>query len=572
MLRDRGPIRIDSTGGLSRIVENDLRLLASTEDIIHEPVSLELLGDVARADEKNMREYLRTRGYFDARVFSNIPESSGKQREVIYRIDPGPVYQLEEITWEYPADFTDRPVALEPVTGEASARTIHAAVRDTGNYWKERGYPSPVVTRKEIVVDHATRKVHATYLVQPGARARLGRVEVSGLDKLRHSFIRKATPWTTNELYRASRIDEFERRLGASGLFSSIQLERVEPDTSAVSASGGDETYDLKLKLSERRARTIQFGVGYRTDTGAETSTEWQHRNALGGGEHLMLGGKITGIGYEAESRITVPFFRRGDQSWSTSLKFSGEDTDAYDSSSIEAETWVVREINRRLTGRAGLALQLLDNKTAEGSEYFFLGSVPMRLSWDYANNLLDATKGHRILLETAPYQGLKETDLFFWKSLATLNGFVPFDENQRVVLATRLTGGVINGGALADVPPEERFYAGGGQSVRGYAYQSLSPRDDDGIVGGLSLLESSFELRGRITSSLGAVIFMDGGFAFPDRTPDLDERDYFWGAGLGFRYFTAVGPIRIDAGFPLDRREGIDDAWQFYISIGQAF
>jgi len=121
------------------------------------------------------------------------------------------------------------------------------------------------------------------------------------------------------------------------------------------------------------------------------------------------------------------------------------------------------------------------------------------------------------------------------------------------------------------DVPADERFYAGGGGSIRGYSYQSVGPLSGGDPVGGRSLLELSTELRLRLGERFGFVGFLDGGSAFGAAFPDFDE-ELLWGTGLGFRYFTAVGPLRLDFAVPLDRRHGIDDAFQVYISLGQAF
>jgi translocation and assembly module TamA len=122
------------------------------------------------------------------------------------------------------------------------------------------------------------------------------------------------------------------------------------------------------------------------------------------------------------------------------------------------------------------------------------------------------------------------------------------------------------------DIPADERLYAGGGGSIRGYAYQSVGPLDeDDDPIGGRSVLELSAELRMKLTDRIGLVTFLDGGSAFESTFPDSSEK-LQWAAGLGFRYFTAIGPLRLDVGFPLNRRTDIDDAFQIYVSIGQAF
>lgn len=120
-------------------------------------------------------------------------------------------------------------------------------------------------------------------------------------------------------------------------------------------------------------------------------------------------------------------------------------------------------------------------------------------------------------------------------------------------------------------MPADLRYYAGGGGSIRGYAFQSVGPLSDDDPLGGRSLLELSNELRMNVTETLGFAVFLDGGAAFESAYPDLEE-SVRWGTGLGLRYFTPIGPFRIDVAFPLNRRDDVDDSYQVYISLGQAF
>jgi translocation and assembly module TamA len=128
-----------------------------------------------------------------------------------------------------------------------------------------------------------------------------------------------------------------------------------------------------------------------------------------------------------------------------------------------------------------------------------------------------------------------------------------------------------MSGAERDEIPADIRFYAGGGGSIRGYAYQSVGPTQNNEPIGGRSLITMSAELRIKITEKMGLVAFVDGGSAFESAFQDFEET-LQWGGGLGFRYFTAIGPLRLDVGIPINRRAGIDDSFQIYVSIGQAF
>ena len=144
--------------------------------------------------------------------------------------------------------------------------------------------------------------------------------------------------------------------------------------------------------------------------------------------------------------------------------------------------------------------------------------------------------------------------------------------DSAKYILALRGNLGSIAGTSRNDIPADERFYAGGGGSIRGYGYQLAGPLDDENDpIGGRSLIELNGELRYRMSDTIGLVYFIDGGTVADNALPSLEE-DVFIGTGIGVRYITPIGPLRADIGIPLDRRSDVDDMFQIYVSIGQAY
>lgn len=172
----------------------------------------------------------------------------------------------------------------------------------------------------------------------------------------------------------------------------------------------------------------------------------------------------------------------------------------------------------------------------------------------------------------TTPYVGWYQTSQLFVTSELSASAYYSLDKERRYVLAGRSKVGSLFGESRDTVPADKRYYAGGGNSIRGYPFQKVGPLDDGrDPIGGRSLLELSAELRARIWGNFGVVPFIDGGTVYDSVVPDLADT-IRWGAGLGLRYYTAIGPVRVDVATPLNPRNDVDDPVQFYISLGQSF
>ena len=201
----------------------------------------------------------------------------------------------------------------------------------------------------------------------------------------------------------------------------------------------------------------------------------------------------------------------------------------------------------------------------------FGLVSLPARLDWDTSDDRLDPSRGGRLKVQNEPFVDTLGEDLRFNRSRVDYAHYLQVHEQPQVVLAGRGAVGTLFGASRENVPASERFYAGGGGSVRGFGYQLAGDLDSkDKPLGGRSLIEMSGEVRVRVTETIGAVAFVDAGTTYASTVPDFDE-PLRVGVGPGLRYFSPVGPIRADLGFPLDPRDK-DDTFQFYISLGQAF
>ncbi|HIJ21231.1 MAG TPA: BamA/TamA family outer membrane protein, partial [Deltaproteobacteria bacterium] len=250
------------------------------------------------------------------------------------------------------------------------------------------------------------------------------------------------------------------------------------------------------------------------------------------------------------------------------------ETTDAYDARSAEVSTILGRKFTNTFLAGAGVGFRYgrVKQKTDDEHTIYHLAFLPLTASQDTREDLLNPTHGYNLTMSAAPYQDVEDGNLRFFRYLLSGSTYYNFNTGDKVVFAVRADFGQMIGVDHDEMPADLRFYAGGGGSVRGYAYQYAGPVKGDVPLGGLSSLTFSLELRFKITESIGLVPFLDGGTVFLDTVPNFGSQDLYYGTGLGLRYYTAIGPIRLDVATPINWREGVDSRYQIYVSIGQSF
>ena len=290
-------------------------------------------------------------------------------------------------------------------------------------------------------------------------------------------------------------------------------------------------------------------------------------------GERAHVGLVFSEIEGSASAGLERFNFFRIDQSVALNLRAARETTDAYDADKLDTAVTATRYFgltNKLL--RAGLAYGYSDSLQAGVETIAQLASIPLDGVWDTRDDLLDPSRGYQLVGQFRPYADVVNDELRFQSFFGDARTYVRIRHSKpRIIWAIRGASGVLTGADRYDIPPDIRFYAGGGGSVRGYAYQSLGDHVGGQPVGGNSLIELSNELRFKLGKTWGVVAFVDGGNVFATSTPDWEE-GLSWGGGVGIRYHTPIGPVRADVAVPVDRREDIDETYQFYISLGQAF
>ncbi|MBX3177335.1 MAG: BamA/TamA family outer membrane protein [Candidatus Hydrogenedentes bacterium] len=532
----------------------------------------------AARDLERFKDAFHSRGYYGATVNVAL-DREARPITVTFSADPGLPYVLGTIRVRA-ADDPDAaaklpaPEAAGLVEGApAMADAIAGANARILNHLRARGYPRPRIARRDVAVDHAARSVAVTYDVNPGPRAVYGEPRYEGLERTRPAVLDRLLPWAPGEPYDQRQMGELRTRLYDTGLFSTATVEPLAGEI------GEDGAAPIRVAVTERPPRTMTAGIEYKTDEGAGAKFGWENRNLRGLGHRLGLETTLATELRALDLRYRIDRFRRMDQVLNASLFIGQEEREAYDSDRVEGLALVERTLSPRLTLGAGAGFRIgrVEQLRARNSHELFY--FPLELRLDRSNDSLDPSNGFKFRARVAPYIDplgdrtyFGRADLEFsyyhgWGTLKSADGAtIPL-----WVLAARARIGAIAGASRDEVPADVRFYGGGGGSIRGYRYLTVSPLSGDDPIGGRSLAEFSLEFRRRLSESLGVVFFVDAGSAFEGAYPDFSE-DLQVGAGAGIRYYTPLGPLRFDLAIPVNKRGKIDDAFQIYLSIGHAF
>lgn len=548
-----------------------------------EPVAPAALIARARADRDRFAAVLRSQGHFAGEVairagvldltdlaaaaaIASLPADPRVEIEVA--VTPGPLYTIASVTL---AGVEGLPVALavgDPARGAdilAAEAALLEALRRDGHAYARLG-------ERTLTVDHADRTMTVALRIEPGPRVAIGRVAVEGLARIDRGFAEWLVAARAGRPYSPAELERTRRDLLDLGAFATVRA-RLAP------APGPDGTADITLETVERPPRRIEFGGAYATSEGASLRAAWRHRNLFGRAERLELGAEVSGLlergfgdlGYRLDGRFARPHILARGQTLRLDAGVLRERTDAYDRIAVTGGAALERRLSDRLSGSLGLSFERSRVEQAGVATIDTFVGVPATLTWENAGNPLDSVRGTRARLELTPYPGFLGSTLAYTSLRASGSGYLDLAGNGRSVLAARLIAAAAFGQSRDGLPADRRVYAGGSGTVRGFAFQSIGPRADGRPLGGTTMLAGGIELRQRIGESWGAVGFVDAGGVGEERAPDLPSR-LAVGAGVGVRYYTAIGPVRADVAVPITGKRPGDAGWQLYLGLGQAF
>jgi len=535
------------------------------------------IGRRASADADLLTQLLRAQGYYDAQVDPRT-EKSEDALSVVLTVDPGAQYHFASV--DLPGLDSAGPDAArlrdsfgvkagDPVV----ATDVIAAGLSLTTALGEEGYAEAKVSDQDIEVNHQTHLATLSLPVDPGPVARFGTIRVSGQPAFSARHVALIARFKPGEPFQRSKVDDLRRALIATTLVANADIQVVPVQ--------GGRTVDLNVRLEPAPPHTIAGELGYGTAQGARLEASWTDRNFFNPEGALTL----RGIAGTNEQLLGVQFrrsnFAMRDQTLNLQFSASHQKFAAYTAKTVDLTAYIERQSNfiwhKKWTWSYGgewlgtIERGVFSSALIKDTRRFLIAAVPLSLGYDGSDSLLDPTTGFRLSGRLSPEISFHGGHFSYGRAQFDASAYHPVGD--RVVVAGRVRLGTIFGASLFNIAPSRRLYAGGGGSVRGYGYQQLGPKDLDGDpIGGRGLAEFALEARIRLKQfggNFGVVPFFDGGTLTSSAQPDFSHWRY--AAGLGVRYYSLFGPIRIDVGVPLNRQRG-DGPFAVTVSLGQAF
>ncbi|MDX3929775.1 MAG: autotransporter assembly complex family protein [Shinella sp.] len=500
------------------------------------------------------------------------PEFNSASVPVNIRVVPGPAFTFGEITFSGDAESRN-PADYDLVPGARADSTIilRAGEKIVADL-KSEGRPLARLTDRSATADHDAQTVDVVISAEGGPVAPVGTVGVTGTKTVDAEFVRSYSRLNGGQPYSPEALTKASDRLRQLGVFSSVSIREA-------TELAPDGSLPMTIEVSEGKHRYFGVGAQYSNTDGIGLQGYWGHRNLFGRAESLRIEGAVNRIGDsegvgDLDYSTAILFAKPGafgpTSTFNASLRAAIVDPDAYSATTFTGAAGVTFELSDYDSISGGGEVMWSDVEDAFGKNKYLTVSLPIEYVRDTRDDKLNPTTGYRALINAKPSYETYRGTIFssFEGSFATYRGL---GSENRVVLAGKIgAGSIIGGDQLSDIPATRRFFLGGGGTVRGYGYQEISPRNaDDELLGGRSYVQASAEVRVNVTETIGVVPFVDVGTVSVDEIPDFS--DIRAGAGIGLRYLTPFGPIRLDVAMPL-RKYPDGSSFGIYAGIGQSF
>ncbi len=467
------------------------------------------------------------------------------------------------------APETDVPGAF--ATGQPARSTV---IRDTAGTvidgWRDLGHAKAEPVNQQITARHPAQQLDVDVAIDPGPRFTFGQLRPSGQERTRPNRIVKIAGLPTGEVFSPDDVQRAAERLRRTGTFASVALREAEE-------GNPDGSLDINAAVVEAPLRRIGASIELDTESGAKLSGFWLHRNLLGGAERLRIEAMVGGLAARRggrDYRLALEFSRPATFTPDTTLNLGvlaeNEREDDFRARRARLDIGLSHRFSDELTFGAGLGV--LVERARFGSDLeirrnYRLLLLPLMVEWDRRDDERSPTSGTYIQADVTPFFGVAAADSGA-RAYVDARSYYGFGDDSRFVLAGRAQAGAIFGANIDRTPRDFLFYSGGGGSVRGQPFRSLGVSPDGVRSGGRGFAALSLEGRMRATETIGLTAFADAGYV--SEGVFTGPSGWHAGAGVGIRYDTPIGPLRLDVGLPVRGDTGRGP--QLYLGIGQAF
>ena len=529
-------------------------------------------------DLQRLHRFHEARGYYHVQIgYDLVPRPDSDIVDIDLTVEEDAPVIIAAVTVTAPGHESgpDEP-SLEDLlplkTGEQFSESAYQQGEGTLlAHFLDHGFAWATVTRRaEVNVQDNTAAIE--YTVTRGPACLFGTTFIEGTEKVDPDLIRREILYSAGEPFSPQPVTETRTRILALGLFRSVQI-------GADTAAKGEPVVPMAIRVSEGPQRSIKLGVTYNTQDEIGGQAEWRHLDWLGGGRQLSFSLKGTQFNSFLAAKLVQPHFLDSRNTGILEFRQDIDDESTYLLTASQLRPRIERRIVSNLSGFLGYRAEHDALSSVDTSVIDALGAIKrdgvlsgprLGLVWNSTEKSLNPQQGEILTLTAEQPGGIWGGAFNFWK--VVVEGRKYFGIGWDTVLAMRLELGFSDAlGAEDNLPLFDRFYAGGENSVRGYARRQLGPLSSTGKpLGGLTLIEGSVELRRPIYRMLGGAVFLDFGQVSLDPY-DVPIGSLKLSTGPGISVDTPVGPLLLFVGFPIDPPPG-ERSWQVTFSVGQFF